>query len=215
MIKAVIFDMNGVIINDERIHQESWRQYCKEHGFHLSEDDFKHRVFGRTESEVLEYLYKRKLSDKEIEADSNERVEKSIEIYKPQIKLADGLAKLLNDLINLSIPLAIATSSRRRYFNFVMDELDLRKYFTAVVTAEDVSNGKPTPEIYLKAAAQLGVEPRYCEAIEDTISGIKSAHAAGMTVTGLASTHAADEIQIADRVIASFNDIDATTLIRR
>jgi len=213
MKKAVVFDMNGVIINDERIHQESWRQYCREHGFLLSEEEFKHRVFGRSEKEILEYLYKRNITDEELEKDSNARVERTIAIYKPQIELAEGLKKLLDELTELSIPLAIATSSRRRYFEFIMTELDLSKHFKAVVTAEEISNGKPDPEIYLKAADAIHVAPEDCVAIEDTISGIKAAQAAGMAVIAIASTHRAEELTLANRVLRSFKDVDASALL--
>lgn len=215
MVEAVIFDMNGVIIDDERIHQESWRQYCQKHGFNLSEEDFTHNVFGRTEKDTFEYMYGRPITPEELETFSNERVDTAIAIYEPQIKLADGLGRLLVGLSDLSVPLAIATSSRRRYFDFVMSALDIGKYFQTAITAEDIMRGKPDPEIYLKAAAALGVKPEHCEGIEDTLSGIKSAQAAGMRVTAIASTHRADELLIADRVISSFEDISATILLRR
>jgi beta-phosphoglucomutase len=215
MVIAVVFDMNGVIIDDERIHQASWRQYCQKHGFHLTEEDFTHNVFGRTEKDTFEYLYGRTITSGELEAFSNERVDTAIALFKPQIKLADGLKKLLVELSDLSIPLAIATSSRRRYFRFIMEALDIGKFFKGAVTAEDIVKGKPDPEVYLKAAQLLGVPPQNCEAVEDTLSGIKSARAAGMQVTALASTHSADELQVADRVIGTFKDIDAKTLLRR
>lgn len=207
--------MNGVIINDERIHQESWRQYCDEHGFHLSEEEFKHKVFGRSEKEILEYLYKRSITDAELEKDSDERVKRTITIYRPQIELAKGLKGLLDELMQLSVPLAIATSSRRRYFEFIMNELDLSKYFSAVVTAEEITKGKPDPEIYLRAAEALATDPEDCMAVEDTISGIRAAQAAGMTVTAIASTHRADELSLANKIINSFEDIDAKALLGR
>jgi len=215
MVEAVIFDMNGVIINDERIHQESWRQYSDKHGFHLSEDEFTHNVFGRTEKDTFEYLYGRPITPQELDAFSNERVDTAIAIYEPQIELAEGLGRLLIELSDLSVPLAIATSSRRRYFDFVMSALKIGKYFKAVVTAEDITKGKPDPEMYLMAAAALGVRPQSCEAIEDALSGIRSAQAAGMHVTAIASTHKPEELEIANRIIGSFTDIDARTLLHR
>jgi HAD superfamily hydrolase (TIGR01509 family) len=214
MIEAIIFDMNGVIIDDERIHQEAWRQFCTNHDLHFSEDNFKRNVFGRTEKDTFEYLYGRAISPDELEAFSNERVDTAIAIIKPQIKLADGLAQLLQELSELSIHLAVATSSRRQYCSFVMDALNIGKYFRAVITAEDIAHGKPDPEIYLKAAAAAGDVPGNCEAVEDSLSGIQSAQAAGMQVTAIASTHEASELQIAERVIGSFTELDAKTLLR-
>lgn len=139
MLQAVIFDMNGVIIDDERIHQESWRRYCKEHNFHLTEDEFKHKVFGRTEKEILEYLHQREITPEELENDSNVRVDMSIDLFRPQLKIMEGLDLLLEKLTQELIPLAVATSSRRKYLNFIMDELDIRKYFKVIVTSHDIT----------------------------------------------------------------------------
>lgn len=212
MFKAVIFDMNGVIINDERIHQESWRQYCQKHGFSLTEEEFKQKVFGRTEKEILEYLYKREITPEELQKDSDERVALSIQIFEPQLKIMDGLDTLLENLYQQNIPLAIATSSRNKYLNFILDGLNIRKYFKVIVTAQDITKGKPDPEIYVKAAEQLGINPQDCIVFEDTISGITSAKAAGMKVIGVATTHSKEELESASTVIHTFNEVTTEML---
>ena len=211
-MKAAIFDMNGVIINDERIHQESWRIYCQKHGFHINEEDFKHKVFGRTENDTFSYLYNREITPEELEQFSNERVDTAIEIFKPQIKMTAGLQRLLEELLKENIPIAVATSARKRYFNFIMDELNIRKYFIAVLTAEGIVNGKPDPEIYLKAAGELRIEPADCLVFEDAISGIKAAKAAGMKVVGIATTHSKEELSLADTVVNNFEDVNLNFL---
>lgn len=212
MFKAIIFDMNGVIINDERIHQESWRQYCQKHGFSLTEDEFKHQVFGRTEKEILEYLYKKEVTPEELEKDSNERVALSIQIFQPQLQIMEGLDTLLENLYQNNIPLAIATSSRNRYLDFILDGLSIRKYFKVIVTAQDITKGKPDPEIYLKTANQLNIDAKDCIVFEDTISGIKSAKAAGMKVIGVATTHSKEELESANSVIHSFTEVSLEML---
>lgn len=204
---AVIFDMNGVIIDDERIHQQSWKIYCQNHGFHITENEFKEKVFGRTEKETFEYLYSRKITPEELGKFSDERVDTAIEIFKPQLKTTAGLHNLLEELLTNNIPMAVATSSRNRYVNFIMDTLGIRKYFKAILTAEDIINGKPDPEIYLKTANKLNVPPKNCVVIEDTISGIRSAMAAGMKVIGIATTHAKKELETADKTVDSFEEI--------
>jgi beta-phosphoglucomutase-like phosphatase (HAD superfamily) len=212
MYKALIFDMNGVIVNDERIHQASWRQLCKKYGFELSEEQFKQFVFGRTEKDTLNYLFDKELTEAELAPYLAERVEIAIELYKPDIALTDGLATFLKDLAAHHVPLAIATSARWPYTNFVLDTLSIRPHFKSVVTAEDIQNGKPHPEIYLKAAAQLGIAPEECIAIEDSVSGIKSAKTAQMYVVGITTTHLASELKQADRVIETFNDLTPQNL---
>ncbi len=204
--------MNGVIIDDERIHQESWRQLCKKYKVELTEEAFKNRVFGRTEKETLEYLFDYKLTSEEVAKYSNERVEIAIEIFKPQLALTDGLLKFLQELKDKNMLVAIATSSRIPYTNFILDNLDLRKFFHQIVTAENITNGKPDPEIYLLAAKRLGIEPQYCVVFEDTISGIKSGQAAGMKVVAIATTHNKEELAIADKVISSFKYITIVDL---
>lgn len=207
-MEAVIFDMNGVIINDERIHQQSWRVYSQKHGFQITEEEFKHNIFGRTEKDTFEYLYKRPITPEELRTFSDERVDTAIEIFKPQMKMTDGLQKLLDTLAENSIPMAVATSSRNRYVNLILDELNIRKYFKTILTAEDITKGKPDPEIYLKTAEKLGVNPAECVVFEDALSGIRSAKAASMKVIGIATTHAKEELDLADTVVDNFEEVD-------
>lgn len=204
--------MNGVIINDELIHHESIRQYCRKHGFNLTEEDLAQNVFGRTEKEIFEYLYKRPITLEELEKYSNERVDGTIAIFKPQLKMTDGLEILLKNLYANNIPMAIATNSRNRYFNFIVDSLGIRKYFKVVVTAEDVTKGKPDPEIYLTAAKKLQVGSNDCVVFEDTMMGIKSAKAAGMKVIAVTTTYLKEELSLADKIIDSFDEINVESL---
>lgn len=204
--------MNGVIIQDELIHQESVRQYCKRHGFNITEEEFKRDIFGRTEKEIFEYLYKRPITPEELEEYSNERVNEAIEILKPQLKMADGLEFLLKNLYENNILMAIATNSRNRYFNFIMDSLGIRKYFKVTVTAQDITRGKPDPEIYLIAAKQLQVHPSDCIVFEDTMTGIESAKTAGMKVIAITTTYPKEKLGLSDKIINSFNEVNLELL---
>lgn len=204
MFKAVIFDMNGVIVNDERIHQQSWRQFSQDHQLHISEEDFKQKVFGRTEKETFQFLFNSTLTEEEISKYSDERVDVAMGLFRPQLRAIQGVVEVLYYLKELQIPMALATSSRKRYQTFIFDNLNLWQYFDAIVTAEDVTKGKPEPEVYLRAAELLSVDPKECVAIEDSVSGIRSAQAAGMKVIGIATTHEAAEIQKADKVVKDF-----------
>lgn len=209
MRKGIVWDMNGVIINDERIHQESWRRLCREHGFTLSEDEFTDKVFGRTEKDTLEYLLDKILSEDELDSWSNVRVDIACEIAKRTISgPPEGLMALLDEAKALDMKMAIATSSRQRYFQYVMELFGIRGYFDAVVTAQDITHSKPHPEIYQKALGLIGLEGGECFAIEDSVSGIRSAQAAGLWVVGLASTHKPEELKLADSVVSSLSEIE-------
>src|SRR3990170_4600540 len=98
MMQAVIFDMNGVIVDDERIHQESWRQLCQKYDFHLTEEEFKHNVNGRTEADTFAYLFRKQLTPQELEKYSAERVKIAISLFRPNFALTDGLLNLLQQL---------------------------------------------------------------------------------------------------------------------
>ncbi len=208
-MKAVIFDMNGVIINDERHHQNSWRALIHRHPTLFktpTEDEFTHEIFGRSERSTLTYLLGRSVTDGELEQFSAERVDVVKSLFNPPI-LAEGLDNLLGELQAQNIPVGIATGSRPNYTNHILDGTGIHSYIKAVVTADDIVNSKPDPEIYLKTAKALGVSPADCVVFEDTISGIRAARAAGIYVIAIASTHSEDELALADEVIRSFSQV--------
>lgn len=221
-MQAVIFDMNGVIINDERDHQQSWRELSSRHPDTMrlpTEEEFVASVFGRTEKSTLQFLLGRDISDDELGHYSDERVRIVQGLFSQHKALSPGLDELLINLKHARIPMGVATSSRPNYVNFVMqgftvDNAPLRDMFDVVVTAKDITRGKPDPEIFLKAAADLGVPPSSCLVFEDSLSGITAAHAAEMAAVGIATTHQSTELTSADFVISTFNDIGIPDIIR-
>lgn len=212
MLKAVIFDLNGVVIDDEKIHQKAWRQFCEKNGLNLTKDDYKQKVFGKTAKDTLKHLYNNQLTEEELNQLASERIDIAIELIKNKLKLPNGLRELLLLLNKNKISLAIATSSRKKYVDFVINETKIRKYFKLILTAQDVIIGKPHPEIYLKTAEKLEVYPNDCVVFEDSISGIMAAKKAGMKVIAITTTHAKTELGEADRVISSFIEVDYSML---
>ncbi|MEK7517373.1 MAG: HAD family phosphatase [Patescibacteria group bacterium] len=208
MLRAVIFDLNGVIIDDEKIHQKAWRQFCKKNGLNLTKNDYRQKVFGRTAKDTLKYLYKNQLTEDKLNQLASERIDIAIEMIKTKLKLPGGLKKLLALLNKNKISLAIATSSRARYVDFVTDKTKIRKHFKLIVTAQDVNKGKPYPEIYLKTAGKLKVDPNDCVVFEDSIQGVMAAKKAGMKVIAITTTHTKIELKQADKVIKSFTEVD-------
>lgn len=209
MIKAVIFDMNGVIINDERFHQESWRILCQRYpdSFRTpTEEQFKHDVFGRTEKDTLQYLTGRLITLQELEEYSNSRVAIVKELFNPPL-LTEGLGTLLRQIAQDRVLMGIATSSRPNYVDHILGGLGIRKYFRSVITAQDITKGKPDPEIYLRVSQELGIAPKDCLVFEDALSGIRSARDAGMNVIAIASTHEPSELALADNVIGTFHEV--------
>lgn len=204
--------MNGVIIDDEQIHQETWRQLGKKYNLNLTEEEFQNNISGRTEKDVFVYLLGKELTPRELAERSAERVKIAIDIFKPQLALAKGLLSFLESLRGNNIPIAVATSARRPYTDFILDGLEIRKYFQKIVTAEDVTKGKPDPEMYLLAAKQIDVKPTDCVVFEDSVSGIKAGKAAGMKVIAITTTYTGDELVLADKVIDSFDGVTISDL---
>ena len=219
-MKAVIFDMNGVIIRDERFHQQSWRELCAVNPDTFkppSEEEFKHNVFGRTEQATLEYLLGRPITQDELDYYSDIRVGIVKNLFGPHLALTEGLKELLEHLKEENVPLGIATSSRTNYVSFILDRLGIRGFFSTVATAENipVGRGKPHPDIYEKTARELGVSPTSCIVFEDTVSGIKAGRDAGAIVIAVATTHEAAELtRFAHKVVPDFQGLTLDFLHR-
>lgn len=206
-IHGYIFDMNGVIINDERFHQYSWKELCKKWGKNLTEEQFEKEVFGRREKETFSFLLGRDIQEQELGALSDERTQIVMDVFGDQIKPVPGITAFLQQLAAAGIPIGLATSSRKPYMNYILDTFELQSYFSAIVSGEDCSRGKPDPEIYLKAASLLNVDPKTCIAFEDSLSGIASARSAGMKVVGIATTQDAQELTNTILVVKDFTEL--------
>ena len=216
MVKAVIFDMNGVIIVDEKFHNQSWVEFCRLYNFKLTEEEFNRDIMGKRDKDTLNYLFKRNLSEGEVNKYANERDKLVNDLVENNLNLPEGLLKLLERFKKRGLPLAIATSARRGYVDFILESFRLREFFPLIITAEDVVKGKPDPEIYLKVADKLGIDPESCLVFEDSIFGIAAAKSAGMKVVAITSSHTEDEIQNkADWVIKSFKDFDGSLLSQK
>jgi len=204
-IKAVIFDLDGTLIDNNGYHLLAWREYLKRMGKEMTEDEYKIYLNGRTWRDAMEYIYGRKLPDEEAMQYYLEKASIYREIYAPFIKPVTGLISLLDFLQSRGLPMAIATSGIDININFMFEHIPIRKYFKLVVNASHIAKGKPDPEIYLKTALLLGVEPESCLVFEDALVGIHAAKAANMKVTGITTTHPASDLSEADNVIADYN----------
>jgi beta-phosphoglucomutase len=208
---SVIFDMDGVIVDNHVYHERAWKIFAGNHNKILKTEDF-YKHFGGTNREILNDLFGPGLSDDKIKSLAREKEEIYRRIYSTEIKAVNGLERLLISLKDNNIKTAIATSAPLLNVEFVLRETSLSDYFNAVVHDSMISHSKPHPEIYLKTAQALNREPRKCIAIEDTIKGIESARSAGMKVIGIATTYPVDKLKIAGMCIENFNELDTDKL---
>lgn len=207
---AVIFDMDGVIVDNATYHFEAWQEACARHGITLTSERYQNELNGRTMSDTLRILFERDLTQEEIRAFEKEKEAKYRELYGPYIKPVPGLIKLLEELKEKSIPTAVATSAPPENVDFTLDGTQTRSFFQSIIDASMVSQGKPHPEVYLRSAEALETDPQRCIVFEDAIMGIQAGKNAGMKVVALATTHTAEHLTIADTVMDDFSEIDAS-----
>ena len=200
MIKGTVFDMDGLMFDSERITYNGWQKLMDENGYEYSIDVFKQTV-GRRKKEVEQFYYSkygkdfpyRKLSEIQRNNYINFVMTKGAPVKK-------GLYEILEFLKDNDIKIALATSTSRQTSLINLESAKVEKYFDTLVCGEDVTNGKPDPEVFLTAAKKIGIEPEQCVAFEDSFNGIRSAFAAGMTTVMVP-----DFIQPTDEILTMVN----------
>ncbi|WP_224994355.1 HAD family phosphatase [Cesiribacter sp. SM1] len=201
---AVLFDMDGVIVDSNPYHRLAFQSFLKQHNIVLSEDELKTKVFGRTNKEIMSYIFKEDVSLEQTEAWADEKEAIFRDLYKGDIKAVRGLLPFLQSLKANGIATAVGTSAPLANLDFVLDILNIRQYFDVLIHSKDVTHGKPHPEVYLKAADLLRVDVSQCIVIEDSLPGVQAGLNAGMKVIGITTTHTPQELQDTDLVIQDF-----------
>ncbi len=207
MIKAVIFDMDGVMIDSEPLWEKTEHILLGRRDITYTAD-LRDQIVGLNQNDSGKLLVDTFGLNEEVEDIINERVEILTEIYEQELEVVAELIPLLNQLQEHNFDLAVASSSPMRLINFVLDMFSLHKYFPIVVSGECTENGKPHPAIYLHTAEKLKVNPSECVAIEDSINGLKSAKAAGMYCIAVPDKRLSqEEFHNADLIVPSLNRI--------
>ena len=210
---AAIFDMDGVLVDTYRAHYRSWLEMAEAEGFHFTEAEFA-STFGRTSREIIAHFWgEGRLDDAQI-AELDGRKEAAFRrMIESDFPAMPGVGELLRSLRSDGFRLAVGSSGPPENVVMVLDRLEARDLFEAVVTGEDVTRGKPDPEVFLIAAKRLGVPPARCAVIEDAPPGIAAANAAGMTSVGLLSTgRRPDDLASARIVVQSLDELSPQVL---
>ncbi len=179
VIKAVIFDLDGVLVDTELLAFKAWQHKLSALGFVLGEDDFR-AILGLDAYQTVDYVQAKigQASDSQALLAEQERM--MLSLLEGDITPMPGAPELLRDLSNRGYPLAVASNSSSAYVSRALKGLHLDGMILAIVGADQVQFGKPAPEVYLAAAAALSVNPSQCLAVEDSAVGVKAAVAAGM-----------------------------------
>lgn len=213
---ALIFDMDGTLVHNMPIHNQAWHDTLAEAGVQIDLDEFNRASTGKKAAEILRMMLGPQLSDEEV-AYWGERKEA---LYRERFtccrELLPGLLRLLEQAHAMNIPMAVATAASPENIPFILDELDLRRHFKTVIGADQVQHGKPNPEIFLKAAQALGVEPANCLVFEDALGGIEAARRASMDAVMLCTTIPASDVAGQAhvlRAVPDFTHLDLSSLL--
>ena len=204
--KGVIFDMDGVLVDSEPLHQRAWKQTLGELGIPLTDEQFR-QLMGKTTRQIFSLYFEKHGIQADLEYWSFKKDEAYRALVHRELQPLDGVVPFVMYLNSRKIRMAVASSAVRLNVQAALDCLKLEGMFQAVLSVEDITHPKPDPEIYLTAAAQLGLAPVDCAVIEDSLPGIQSARQAGAFVVGITSNFPAETLAIADRVCASFQEI--------
>jgi len=209
---AAIFDWDGVVIDSSRQHERGWEMLATEEGHVLPAGLFQ-RSFGMKNDRVITELLGWTRDPERIRRLSYRKEQLYRELIQhDHIAPLPGVVAWLNVLRAACVPCAIASSTPRGNIECVIDALNLRDFFAGTVAAEDVMQGKPHPEVFLLAARNFGAPPARCVVFEDAHVGIEAARAAGMKVVGVATTHPAETLRDADRVVHRLDELSVAEI---
>ena len=208
MIQAVVFDLDGVLVDSEHVWDEARKELAAERGGRWH-DQASRDMMGMSSLEWSRYMHDVIGLEDPPEEISAEVVRRLEEIYRRELPLVDGAVEAVERLA-ARWPLGLASSSNRELIDLVLELSGLAQNFRVTVSSEEVAHGKPAPDVYLETARRLGVAPEGCAAIEDSENGIKSAKGAGMRVLAIPNPQfppAEDALALADDVLDSIREL--------
>lgn len=211
---AIIFDMDGVVVDNTKYHILTWQGFAKQFGVNVSAKTVREKFIGRFGREIIKIIVRKNLPAAQIEKLDKKRESYYRKIYAKAIKPVAGLPDFLKLLKLNNIKIALATAAPPANVKFTLTKTGLKKYFKIVIDSTGVKRGKPNPDIFLKAAKKLKVNPKNCIVFEDAFMGIEAAKRAGMKVVGVATSHPTKELKHTDLVIKNFSQINLNKLAR-
>ena len=203
---AVLWDMDGVLVDTAPFHRQAWETLSQEAGFPMSNEDFRH-TFGWRNKEILRELIGPGISDERVIELGDHKEELYRDLVWGNVKPLPGATELLRKLHRAGFRQAVASSAPRANIELILEELGIEDYFAVVLCDRDVERGKPDPQVFLQAAQRLDVTPACCLVIEDAVMGVRAAKGAGMACLAVATTHPAEGLGEADRVVASLTEV--------
>ncbi len=203
---AVLWDMDGVLVNTGELHYRSWKDAFAELGTEFTREQFT-STFGMNNAGILETVYGKALTPELLEKISTRKEVSFREMVKGNAELLPGAGALLDMFTDLDLKQAIASSAPPENINVLVGELKIGRYFQALVSGADMP-GKPDPSVFLESARRLDVESRNCIVIEDAIAGVEGARRAGMKCIAVTTTNPSEALAQADYIVESLTHVD-------
>ena len=191
---AVLFDMDGVLVDNTDFHINAWLHFSRHYGHPLTRAQYLENINGRVSADAMAYMFGSPVSAEDLVAFTEEKEGIYRDLYTPHLRPTMGLIPFLDALKAANVRLAVGTSAPVSNVQFTLDGLSIRAYFDAIVDSGMIRHGKPNPEIYLTAAERVGVDPARCVVFEDAFAGVEAGMRAGMAVVALTTTHTRDEL---------------------
>ncbi|UBM60273.1 HAD family phosphatase [Marinilongibacter aquaticus] len=206
--KAVIFDMDGVICHTNPFHSKAFRIFFEKRGLKPTDEEFAQHMFGKSNRYIFNHFFNTEVSDEELLSLENEKEGLFREIYAEEVEPIAKFMEWLSALKSGGFKTGVATSAPRANLDLIMGKLGFESDMESILASEDVIMHKPDPEVYLKSAANLGVEPEQCLVFEDSFSGVSAGINAGMKVVGVLSSHSESELPPCHFYIQDYREID-------
>lgn len=221
VLRAIIFDFNGILVDDEPLHLEMFRKILREEGIRILEQEYYSRYLGLDDRGCFQAVYQnhgKKLDD----AGLAELIRRKALYYRAAIdkgiKVLPGVKELV-PVLSARFPLAVASGALRDEIELILQKIGLSEYFQGIVSSEDVREGKPHPETFLKALAIVNQRHVHdsilcsqCLVVEDSKEGIRAARSAGMKCLAVTNSYPAEELRMADAVVSSLKEVDIPRL---
>ena len=210
-LEAVLWDMDGIIADTGPYHLKAWQEVFQKRGLKYPDEDFK-RNFGKRNDTIIRSVAGDSIPSAEVDAIAVEKEAVFRQKIAPNLEPLPGAIELIKSLREYGVKIALASSAPIENIQFVTRGLGINDYFDAFVWGREVTEGKPSPQVFLLAAKRLGVEPKNCVVIEDSVAGVTAAKRAGMKCLAVTNTHPKTRLMEADLVVDTLETISVVDL---
>lgn len=210
---AVLFDMDGVICHTNPFHIKAFEVFFEKHQISYTKEDFEDHIYGKHNSHIMTYFFKRPIHGDEFIELENEKESLFREIYSSEIETIPGYLSFLDELKANNIKTAVATSAPLANMDLIIDKLQIRSKMDSLLGSENVALHKPHPEVYLRSAANVDVNPSNALVFEDSFSGVTAGLNAGMKVVAVLSSHTKEQLPPCAYYINDYTEISVDKVL--